>query len=259
VADIAEQRHLPPVWLRAAGVAVLLVLAILTYRQIGLWNDNLALWSHTLEVTRNNYLAENIVGSTLLDQGHPDEALPHFQAATQMNPSDPSAYMYIGAYDQQHGRPRQAVEQYQQAIALTDGAVQRNLWLRSTTFARMGSSYRQLGDYEQARQNFQKALELNPDDSQVWLALGIVTQLSGDPTEAIHAYSQGLRIQSSDIGYLLLARAFQQIGHGEEAQAATAEARRRSPDFSRAERSVNAVLTPHAVVTHVNPPPDETR
>jgi tetratricopeptide (TPR) repeat protein len=178
----------------------------------------------------------------LMDQGHPEEALPHFQAAVQMNPSDPSAYMSIGAYDQQHGQLQQAIEQYQQAIAFSDTAVRRNTWLRSSTFARMGSAYRQLGDYEQARQSFQRALDIDPNDGQVWLALGIVEQLAGKPAEAVQAYTRGVQIQPYDIGYLLLAKALQQTGRTQEAQAATAEAQRLSRNFPGAERSVNALF-----------------
>ncbi len=241
-ADLAEQRHLSPVWLRSGSVAVLLLLGALTYRQVGFWSDNLTLWSHALEVTHGNYFAENIVGSMLMDRGQADAALPHLEAATEMNPSDPSAYMSIGAYDQQHGKPQQAIEQYQKTIALTDGAVQRNLWLRSTTFARMGSAYRQLGDFAQARQSFREALEINPGDGQLWLALGIVTQLSGDPSGAIPAYSQGVKLQPSDVGYLLLARALQQTGQKSQAQSAEAEAQRLSRDLAAAQRSVDGIF-----------------
>lgn len=248
VADFAEQRHLSPVWLRSASVVVLLMLAAVTYRQVGFWGDNLALWTHTVEITQNNYFAENIVGSTLMDQGQAEAALPHLQAATEMNPSDPSAYMSIGAYDQQHGKPRDAIEQYQRTIALTDGAVQQNLWLRSTTFARMGSAYRQLGEFSQARQSFRQALEINPGDGQVWLALGIVTQMSGDAGAAIQAYSQAMKIQPSDVGYLLLARALQQLGENSQAQSAEAEAQRLSRDLPAAEKRVDAIFAQQTVV-----------
>ncbi len=259
VADFAKQWRLSPVWLRGASVAALLVLAALTYRQLGFWEDNFTLWSHALEVTRGNYMAEDIVGSTLMDKGYPDAALPHFQAAKEMNPEDPSAYMSIGAYDQQHGDLRQAIEEYQKAITLTDGAVRQNRWVRSTTFARMGSAYRQLGDFEQARQNFRKALEIDPNQAEVWLALGIVSQLSGDPTGAIQAYSQGIKIQPSDVGYLLLARVLEQTGHGDEAQIAISEARRRSRDFPAAERSVDAVFAQQTIVNNPNYSPNVAR
>jgi protein O-mannosyl-transferase len=241
VADFGKQQDISPVWLRGASVAILLLLAAVTYRQISFWGDNMTLWSHALAVTSGNYLAEDIVGSTLMDQGYPDEALPHFLRAAEMNPSDPSAYMAIGAYDQQYGNLQQAIEQYQRAIALTDGAVQQNLWLRSTTLARVGSAYRQLGDFEQARQNFQKALAINPNQAEVWLSLGIVTQLSGDPAGAAQAYSQAIKIQPSDVGYLLLARTLEQTGHNDEAQTAISEARRLSRDFSAAQRAVDGI------------------
>jgi len=259
VADVAEQRHLSPVWLRSASVAVLLLLAAVTYRQVGFWGDNLALWTHALEVTQNNYFAENIVGSTLMDQGQAEAALPHLQAATEMNPSDPSAYMSIGAYDQQHGKPRDAIEQYQKTITLTDGAVQQNLWLRSTTFARMGSAFRQLGDFAQARLSFRKALEINPGDGQVWLALGIVAQFSGDPGAAIQAYSQALKIQPSDVGYLLLSRALQQSGQDIQAQSAEAEAQRLSRDFPAAEKRVDAIFAQQTIVGNPDHSPDGNR
>ena len=242
VADLAEQRQLSPTILRRAGIAVLAVLMTITYRQVGYWGDTLTLWRHALEVTQGNFLAENIVGSTLMDQGHGDEALPHFVAATQMNPADPSAYMAIGTYDQQHGEVRQAIEQYEKTIALTDHAVQKNLWLRETTFARLGSAYRQLGEFEQARANFQKALEINRRDGQAWLALGIVTAQAGDARGAVEAYSQAMKIQASDVGYLLLARALEQTGQNSQAEAARAEAQRLSRNLPAAEREVDAIF-----------------
>ena len=240
--DLAEQWHLRPAFPRTAAIVVLVVLTEFTWRQIGYWGDNLALWEHALEVTQGNYLAENIVGSTLMDQGHADEALPHLVAATQMNPPDPSAYMAIGTYDQQHGDTRSAIDQYQRTITLTDHAVQKNLWLRSTAFARMGSAYRQLQEFQQARASFQKALEMNPQDGQVWLALGIVTAQAGDPRAATEAYSQALKIQPSDIGYLLLAQAFSEAGQSDRAEAARAEAQRHSRDFATAQRKVDAIF-----------------
>ena len=242
VSELAEQRQLSPVVLRTAGAVLLAVLAAITYRQIGYWGDNLTLWSHALEVTQGNFLAENIVGSTLLDQGHGDEALPHFVAAREMNPSDPSAYMAIGTYDLQHGEVRQAIEQFEKAIALTDHAAQKNLWLRETTFARLGSAYRQLGEFEPARASFQKALEINPKDAQAWLALGIVTAQAGDPRDAVSAYSEAVKMQPSDVGYLLLARALEQTGQSSQAEAARAEAQRLSRNLAAAESKVESIF-----------------
>ena len=242
IADLAEQTSLPPIVLRVAATAVLAAIALLTYRQLGFWSDNLVLWSHAIEVTDGNYLAENIVGSMLMDQGKGDDALPHFVAATEMNPEDAQAYMAIGTYDQQHGEPAQAIAQYQKTIALTDGAVQKNLWLRSTTLARLGSAYRQLGRFDEAQQSFQWALELNPNDAQAWLALGIVRAQAGDNGGAVEAYARAVKLQPSDVGYLLLARALEQSGQAGQAEAARATAERMSRNLPAAEREVEAIF-----------------
>jgi protein O-mannosyl-transferase len=247
--DVARARRLSPIALRVAAVAVLLALSVVTYRQIGFWGDNMTLWSHALEVTQGNYLAENIVGSTLMDRGDAEAALTHFENAVKENPSDASAYLAIGAYDQKRGQAQQAIEQYQRVITLTDNKVRQNLWLRSTAFARMGSAYRQLKDFENARQNYREALKLDPDKGEVWLALGIVTQLAGDSNGAVQAYSQAVKLQPSDVGYLLLARAMQATGHDSEAQEDIEQARRHSKDFARAQRSVDAVLGQQATAT----------
>ena len=127
-------------------------------------------------------------------------------------------------------------------IALTENKVRQNLWLRSSAFARMGSAYRQLKDYENARQSYREALKLDPGKGEVWLALGIVTQLAGDSNGAVAAYRQAVKLQPSDVGYLLLARALQETGHENEAQEDIEQAPRLSSVFLKAQRSVAAVL-----------------
>ena len=64
VADLVSQRKsgLQRAWLAGLSLAVLLVLAIVTHRQISYWSDNVSLWSHALQVTGANWLAENNLG-----------------------------------------------------------------------------------------------------------------------------------------------------------------------------------------------------
>ena len=136
----------------------------------------------------------------------------------------------------------QAIEQYQRVIALTDNAAHPSPWVRSTTFARMGSAYRALGDWSQAKESFRRALEINPKDGSSWIALGIVNQLSGDLPGAVQAYSRGVQIQPSDVGYLLLARALEENGNHSGAETARRQAQAISSNLSRAEASVDVVF-----------------
>ena len=58
VADWAQARHLPAALLPAVSVTVLATLAVLTYRQVGYWANDLTIWSHTVQVTDRNWFAE---------------------------------------------------------------------------------------------------------------------------------------------------------------------------------------------------------
>ena len=89
VADWAKERRLPRVLLPAVSIALLLVLSVMTHRQIGYWSDRVTLWTHTLEVTHRNWVAEVRLGTALRQRGQTDEALAHLHRAAEDRPKDP--------------------------------------------------------------------------------------------------------------------------------------------------------------------------
>src|SRR5208337_4044470 len=125
VAEWAGQRRLSTQWLVGPAVVVLLALAVLTYRQIGFWSDNLTLWSYTLQVTTGNYEAEDGLGGALMSLRQPEEAIKHFRAAVAINSSDPIGNLQLAMYDQRNGRLPQAIEQYNKLVNLTQNAMHR--------------------------------------------------------------------------------------------------------------------------------------
>jgi tetratricopeptide (TPR) repeat protein len=131
---------------------VLLALSAVSYRQVGYWQDNVTLWSHALQVTDRNWLAENNLGRALLVQGRADEAIPHFFKAAEIYPADPISNMNIGTYEQQHGNFQAAIDQYKKVAGTT-----RNPDLKIAALNSMGKAYRQMGDEEHARECFAAA------------------------------------------------------------------------------------------------------
>ena len=238
LAEWFEQRHLSPVWLAGPGVAVLLALALVSHRQIGYWSDHVTLWSHALEVTSGNWQAENNLGMALLRQGRMEDAIPHFRAAAAIDPSDPVSNMNIGIYEHSRGNVPQAIEYYKKTVSLA-----RNPKLKAQAYNNLGYAYKDLGDYADARQNLQAAVATNPEFVGAWMSLGLVSQRTGDLGFAIQAYSRGLKIEPSDFGYLLLAKALEQDGRQPEALAAIQQARSLSDDFPAAQRKANRLLT----------------
>ena len=216
---------------------MLIALAWVAHRQIGYWEDNVGLWTRTLQVTRNNWVAEDNLGGSLMEQGKLDAAVSHFRAAAAIYPGDPVSHLDIGFYEQEHKNLPQAIEQYQEVLKLTPSPK-----LRAEAYNNLALIDRDLGDYAAARDNFQRAVNVSPRYLGAWIGLGLAAQRTGDPGMAIQAYSRALEIQPSDLSYILLARALDQVGRKDDALAATQQARRMSGNFAETERTADRLL-----------------
>jgi len=152
VADRAEQWRLSRDVVAAASVATLLLLAFATHRQLSYWSNDVALWSHTVQVTRNNSAAENVLGEELQKAGRPEEAMPHFRTAAALDPMLPFPHYHIGVYDERQGDLNGAIEQFKKVIALTQNDMGVLAPLRANIFLRMAADYEALGNSADAKQ-----------------------------------------------------------------------------------------------------------
>jgi Flp pilus assembly protein TadD len=224
LADWSLRTHTPVAWQAGVSVAVLLALATVTHRQIDFWRDNVRLWTHTLQVTRGNYLAEDNLGRALETEGHRQEAMTHYAKAAEIEPSYVFAHIHVGTCRQLDGDLQGALQQYQKVISLTQNDIAHYAEVRHLIFANMASAYGGLGDFVRARECLESAVSLNPGNPEEWTNLGILALKTGDVDRAIAAFSQAIKIQPSQRGYQLLARALQQAGRSAEAQAAMQQA-----------------------------------
>jgi tetratricopeptide (TPR) repeat protein len=238
----ARQRHISSAALAAVGTVALVALAVMTHRQLAYWDNNVKLWSHAVAVTRNNYMAEDHLGGALLADGHFELAMPHFYRAVAINPDDPDSNLNIGGYQQQQRNFPQAITYYNQVISATRGSVLLNAVVRAKAFDNMGYLYRELGDLPRARESFEAAVSADPQFAKAWIGLGLVNQKSGNLGAAIQAYSQAMKLQPSDWGYLLLARALEQGGDNPAALSAIRQAQGLTHNLENAQRSADRLL-----------------
>lgn len=148
VADWAEQKKIPAAVLRVVSAMFLFVLAVASYRQLGYWQDNVTLWSHTLAVTDGNFLAENNLGKALIAEGRDEEGVGHFYKAVVIYPADPVSNLNIGIYEQKRGNYAVAIERYKTTLSIT-----RDPELRAAAFSNMAAAYRKLGDFADAQKS----------------------------------------------------------------------------------------------------------
>ena len=155
LAELAAGKDVLVAALAAASCVVVLGLAVMAHRQIGYWSDNVTLWTHTIEVTPPNYVAQDDLGGALMEEQRLEDAIGHFREAVAIHPVDPVSTFNIAFYDQQHGQLNDAIEQYKKAILLTTSPS-----LKIKALNNMGLAYRSLGLSDKARECFDTAKKL---------------------------------------------------------------------------------------------------
>lgn len=237
-ADLLERWRVSRSIAAVASCIVLLALSAACQHQIGYWSDNLTLWTHTLEVTENNYLAEDSAAMALIVQGRPKDAISHFERAVTINPKDPLGNLNLGIYEQQAGNYSLAIARYRIVFRVTT-----NPQLLTSALAKCGSALYALKEFEQSRQSYEAALRYFPENSQAFLGLGLLAQRSGALQQATQNYMRSVEFQPTDVGYLLLAQALEKNGQADAANAAQVKADGISPDIDHARRSVAQLLS----------------
>jgi tetratricopeptide (TPR) repeat protein len=154
VAVLAEQRHVPIAAIRVLSAAVLLCLGIASYRQLSYWQGNVSLWTHALDVTNGNFLAENNLGKALLTEGKLEQGVAHFYKAAAIYPDDPVSNLNLGIFEQKRGNFSAAIERYKKTVSIT-----RDNQLKAAALINMSACYRQLGDGIDARQSEEAAAQ----------------------------------------------------------------------------------------------------
>ena len=216
----------------------MLVLGLLTYRQVGYWHDTESLWRRTLVLTQDNYVAHKGLAAILLrDPGSTEEAMAHYRTVLAIRPDDARANVVLGEYEQRHGKLQAAIEHYQ-TVAFSSASVVS----RAVACASLGFAYGQMGQQEKAKQALEMSLQFVPGQVPAMVALGLIAETDGHPAEAVREFSRAVAIQPTDVELLLLAHALQQEGRADEANTMAERAARTSSNLPKAQRQVEALL-----------------
>jgi len=219
-----------------AAVVIIVALSALTHRQIGYWQSSVELWAHTLQVTNNNFVAEDNLGGALILEGREEEARPHFAAAARINSRDPMSHSNLGSYDLTHNQVGEAIDQFNTAIGLT-----ADPGLLAQAYANLGAAQRTLGEDEQARASFERALALNPEQFNAWLGLGLLAQRHGRFDEAASDLKRSVMARPTAEAYLELGHTYAQTGRTFEAVDAYQRALKIAPEFAPAQQALAAL------------------
>ena len=176
LADLAQMRRIEPRWSAAAACAVLVVLSFLTWRQLRYWESSYALFTHSLQVTPDNYVAEDIVGTALLEEAFratgqkcAPQALLHFQNAVRIDPEDSLGHLNLGFCRETQGNQQEAIKEYQTALQ-----VARSKFLKKRALINLGGVNRVLRQFALAREYYNECLKVDPGDQDALKGLAQV-------------------------------------------------------------------------------------
>jgi protein O-mannosyl-transferase len=237
VVEIARARKISGAWSAVPAVLILLTLGVLSRRQLAYWRDSETLWRHALSVTDRNYMAHGGLARALAKDGQTEAAIVEFNAAESLHTYSFSDMVVLGVYEQTHGHAQDAILQYGRALGAAQDSNSRALALSC-----LGSAYMQVGDFNRAETNYADALQQNPDTVAALVGSSLLAEREGDFARAIAPMSHAVKLEPSDVSYLLLAQALRRAGRVAEADDANAHAQRVSHDFIQAQRAAAQIL-----------------
>jgi protein O-mannosyl-transferase len=171
VDTFASEQRIPSAWRAIPAAVVLLVLGCLTYRQISYWHDDETLWRYTLSVTDQNYMAHNNLALALAKQGKSDEAVVQFRAAETLHNYPPQQVLLLAFYELNAGHFPEAIEDSQSVLKNSPDPK-----LQSVAWSIRGRANLELHHDDEANQNFQNALRLDPKNDMAVAGVNALAQ-----------------------------------------------------------------------------------
>jgi len=190
IGGFSRGRRYAPAALRAIGVSVIAALIVITNGQIRHWHDSMSLFTHTLAVTENNYVAHSNLGDALQKQGRLDEAMQQYGAALKIRPDDAYLYRKIASVYDARGMTDDALKYYEQSLRFDSS--------NESAYNNIAIGHLKKGNRTEAIRNFMRAVQINPDLGSAHYNLGLALAEEGRMDDAISHYREALRINPDD-------------------------------------------------------------
>jgi len=211
--------------------AVLVAYASMAFLQINYWHNSYTLFSHALAVTSHNGIAEDNLGTALMEMGRPDLAEPHFESAAEYIPQLSTAHYNLGVLQQQQNHPDAARREYDVALKYSSDATEA-----AQIHSNLGFLLLDQNDPKSAAEEFTAALQINPDKQNSLLGRGIAEYRQGDPDSAVTDLSRAAAIAPLAQAYFWLGRALEDKGQTQAAANAYSAALQLAPGMTEAQQ-----------------------
>ena len=214
-----------------ATAIILVASTFLTWQQCGYWKNSISLFTHVVQVTNDNYLAHNSLGSALAAEGKNQEAIAHFREAFEINPTSALALTNLCMFLVAEGKNQEAIAYYFAAIQVNPDHFEANYNL-AELFVKQNK-------LDQAILHFREAVRITPSSFAALNNLGVNLEGQLKHDEAIFYYRRALLIEPQNPGiYFNLGVALGNKGELKEAIEHFRQAINLKPDYEEARRAL---------------------
>jgi Tfp pilus assembly protein PilF len=178
----------------------------------------------------DNHILQNDLGLAYMGKNRVELAIPHFRRAVELKPDYAPGKNNLGyAYLRN--------EQYDAAIAVFEDVSQDLLYATPQyPFAGLGTAYYHKGQFELARKNYLKALNINPRYPSALWGLGRTELAMGDIADGIESLEKAVALAPNFTdAWFDLGRAYRQSGADDKALAAYEKVVSLAPDSALGE------------------------
>jgi len=170
-----------------ASVLCILSFSILTWKQVGYWQNSITLYDHTLNVTEKNSLVQNNRGFAYYVLGDYRQAIEDYSAAIAIKPGYATAHHNRGIAYIALGDHKKAIVDFNHAIALKPAYAE--------AYNNRGKAYSIMGDYNQALEDINRAITISPDNAKSYYNRGVAHFVLGNPKRAIEDFDRAVGIK----------------------------------------------------------------
>ena len=160
-------------WGGAAVGTVVVLLAAMTWVQVGFWRNSVSLFASAVDAYPNNYMARYALGISLIEAGRPEAAEQQVAAAAALAPQFPGHFFALAVSLAKQGRHVEAIREYRRVLMMTPDDA-KALYL-------FGVSLYNMGNWRGAVEAVRASVRLRPEVAEPSLVLAWWLATDPDP------------------------------------------------------------------------------
>lgn len=166
-------------------IVYLAILAIMTFKQIGIWKNGETLWTHVMESQSKTPLPYSNRAMYYRNNKQYDKALADFNVAQSIK-KQATTYNSMGKLFFDSGNTPKALENYDAAIVMNPD--------EGEFYINRGAAYASIGKYDLSLQDLNKGVEKAPKNSNGYLNRSLLHFTMGNYALAIKDHNEYLKI-----------------------------------------------------------------